>query len=425
MMMTFSLLNLIAAGFVCLLLVSARSVEDHYLVVFKEDVSHGSAFEHVERVRDLHRDTSSNIFDGVTGHYAKLKIYSLHASEDFIAHIREHFSHEIDFIEEDSLMTLTGLDSNDDYSAESDEQFNSLRVSLTAKNITSQYEASPALARLSHRQLADARWSDYVFSPAYKVTPTIYVLDTGAYLAHEEFENRVTYGESFSTDKELGPEDRHGHGTKMMGAALGKTLGVSRAARGVSVQIGDDRGNTQLSAMIAGINYVVSRPGNHYLKVINLSYTGKNPEEKNKAIFSAIKIAVGWGVHIVTSAGNSRRDIASPVLAPANSKRSIAVGSINSRDQRSTFSNYGDRVDFAINGENIHTTAPGPRTDSTTYVSGCSISTAIVSGVIAYLLSIHGPLSPEDMMGMLREMSTIRPGGHSKNTRIIYNGSGY
>ncbi len=73
--------------------------------------------------------------------------------------------------------------------------------------------------------------------------------------------------------------------------------------------------------------------------------------------------------------------------APANYAPVIAVGAINSRGERASFSNYGKWVDIAAPGEEIWSTVPGNAYQT---MKGTSMACPHVSGVAALLVSHFG-----------------------------------
>jgi cerevisin len=60
---------------------------------------------------------------------------------------------------------------------------------------------------------------------------------------------------------------------------------------------------------------------------------------RSAALNNAVKAAFDSGVHIAVAAGNSNSDACS--LSPASANDIMVVGSMNSKDEMSGFSNYG------------------------------------------------------------------------------------
>lgn len=82
------------------------------------------------------------------------------------------------------------------------------------------------------------------------------------------------------------------------------------------------------------------------------------------------------------SAGNENIQYGQPAMY----ENVIAVGSITSDGEKSSFSNYGSWVDICAPGSNIYSTVPG----GYRYLSGTSMACPMVSGVAALVLSYRG-----------------------------------
>lgn len=404
----------------------SHSIEDKYLVVLNKDISHEHAAAHIEEVNGLfsYRDSKTTEADGqsyggVTAHYDKLNIYSIHASAKFVKFLRDSYPGEIEFIEKRRHYKLAS------YTTNHESKRDILRVSLQSSVTTKQEDASEGLARISHRSLAASMWYEYVYNPYNITVPVVYVLDSGAQVTHDEFDGRASYGIDVMHD-DFGPEDTNGHGTSVLGIAIGKEVGVARPALGVSIRVCDKDLNIHDEALIAAMNQIVYASGSHNLKVINMSIGG--PEsifDWGHAVNTAANAAVQMGIHVVVAAGNDGGDVAKLRESPANAALVTTVGAINMFDERWYKSNFGAAVNWVAPGDSVRSSIIGIRGDEYAYISGTSIATPFVSGVMAYLLSIYGPMSPDQMDRSLRSFNPQKPKGFGPNARIIYNGSGY
>jgi hypothetical protein len=156
-----------------------------------------------------------------------------------------------------------------------------------------------------------------------------------------------------------------GHGTFMAGIIGGRTYGVCKVAKLVSVKItGKESGDS--ANMISGINWGIY---NYYLSkrlelTISVANDAKTRSSKmslanisaqtsnfETSINDAVKAAVLSGVTFVVSAGNSNVD--ADIISPASSPYAITVGAINRNFQRALFSNYGNSLDVFAPGVSI------------------------------------------------------------------------
>ncbi len=125
----------------------------------------------------------------------------------------------------------------------------------------------------------------------------------------------------------------------------------------------------------------------NFAKVINMSLGGGGTCSATSQ--AAIDGAVSRGTTVVVAAGNSNADVAN--FNPASCNNVIAVASVTASSARSSFSNYGAKIDVSAPGSAIRstmnsgTTTPG----SETYVdySGTSMASPHVAGTVALMQS--------------------------------------
>jgi subtilisin family serine protease len=116
----------------------------------------------------------------------------------------------------------------------------------------------------------------------------------------------------------------------------------------------------------------------HGADVINLSLGGT---ANSTAIDSAVQYAVSKDCVVVAAAGNEGSNA---VYYPAADANVIGVGATDGHDARSTYSNYGPRVDITAPGDSVYSTIRVLH-GSYGYLSGTSMATPHVAGVVALI----------------------------------------
>ncbi|KAG8785784.1 subtilisin-like serine protease [Ceratobasidium sp. 428] len=249
----------------------------------------------------------------------------------------------------------------------------------------------------------------------------VYVLDTGINTAHVDFGGRAIWGATFGPYKNA---DGHGHGTHVAGTIGGKRYGVAKAARMMAVKVLGDDNSGWNSDLIAGVNWATKQAqASRRLSVMSISI-GSAPDP---ALDKAVTNAVAMGMHVVVAAGNSNQDVKN--FSPARAPAVITVGATNINDGRwvwsaTSGSNWGSGVDIFAPGEYITSTWIGSTT-ATNRITGTSMATPHVSGLIAYLLATEGKRTPASMLARIKQLApdnvlTGVPAG--TRNELIWNG---
>ena len=157
---------------------------------------------------------------------------------------------------------------------------------------------------------------------------------------------KVIYGPDLSLESQapnLTNLDTFGHGTFMAGLIAGRDAayrGMAPDARIVSIKVATADGGTDVSQVIAAIDWVVQHRNDNgmNIRVLNLSY-GTNSSQWYGVDPLAFAVEQAWdaGIVVVAAAGNSgyQGKGSSPALAnPAFDKRIIAVGASDSMGTR-------------------------------------------------------------------------------------------
>ncbi|MDP2656511.1 MAG: S8 family serine peptidase [bacterium] len=206
------------------------------------------------------------------------------------------------------------------------------------------------------------------------------------------------------------------HGTILAGVAAGRgnngigITGISWRSRIMPLRVINSNGEGDVIAVVRAIDYAIKQKAN----IINLSFVGPND---SGFLEDAISRAHKAGIVIVAASGNDDHlrgglDTTKTKMYPAcydgTDNAVIGVASLDSLGQKTQFSNYGSCVDVSVPGNDFYSTQ---LVDS--YVSGfdapygggwsgTSLSTAVISGLAALILSVNSHASTADVMTALK-----------------------
>jgi len=213
---------------------------------------------------------------------------------------------------------------------------------------------------------------------------TIAILDTGVNL-HDRFASKVRLDGTSFIDAELPvidvasgldtngngrADELAGHGTFIAGLITQ----VAPRSRVLPIRVLDSDGVGSTFATTCGIYYAIE----HGARIINVSLGSATP---SALLDEAVAAAVKAKVVVVAAAGNA--GLAAPEY-PAATRGAIAVASIDESFMLAPWSNFGAAVRFAAPGGDIVSTAG---IDEYAKASGTSMSTAIVTGTLARVIS--------------------------------------
>ncbi|NDB95884.1 MAG: hypothetical protein EBZ78_06965 [Verrucomicrobia bacterium] len=168
-----------------------------------------------------------------------------------------------------------------------------------------------------------------------------------------------------------------GHGTAMLSLITGSSGRVQGAGPGATILsfpvLGGDGVGDSFSLAMAIMNAV-----DQGAQVINMSL---GSDGDSWVVREAVNYALSKNVALVAAAGN---EAVNRVSYPAAYDGVLSVGSVDANGQHLFFSNRGPSVDVVAPGLAVLADWPGGKMVE---VSGTSASTALVSGVVAALLS--------------------------------------
>ncbi|MEI4271052.1 S8 family peptidase [Klenkia sp. LSe6-5] len=243
--------------------------------------------------------------------------------------------------------------------------------------------------------------SSYSYSATGAGT-TSYIIDTGINLGHPDFGGRAVTGYD-AVDG--GPaEDCQGHGTHVAGTVGGSTYGVAKQTSLVAVRVLDCDGSGTTSGVIAGVDWVTADHQAGEPAVANMSLGGGT----STALDQAVQRSIDDGVSYAVAAGNGNA-LGIPVDAcgqsPARVAGALTVGASDRQDRPASFSNDGSCVDLFGPGVDITSDWIGSSTATTT-ISGTSMATPHVAGVVALYLQGNPGASPATVAAEITSNAT-------------------
>ena len=266
------------------------------------------------------------------------------------------------------------------------------------------------------------------------------LLDTGIY-DHPDLAGRISTCVDFSGEAGTDAEctDTFGHGTFMAGLIAGNGSSSGGAYSGaapdanlINVKLAGFDGSTDVSNVLAGIQWAVAHKNEFNIRVLNLSLGTNSTQTYLLAPLNyAVEKAWKAGLVVVVAAGNGGPD-SRTILKPADDPYVITVGAA---DDVGTLAIGDDRVPVfsgrgptSSNGvpkpdvvsPGVHTISlrsPGSAIDQSfgtaatvggSYFrgTGTSMAAATVSGIVAQMLQANPSLSPDQVKNRL--MTTAR-----------------
>lgn len=386
--MAYLLTLLAAAGAIAAPIIAPRDAQaaiipGRYIVVMKNHVTDAlvtTQLNHIVSI--LGANTPDHVYN-----MEGFKGYALTANDAVINAIKELV--DIDFIEPDTVVRASAL--------------------------TSQSNAPWGLGRISHKSKGS---STYIYDTSAGAGTYSYIIDTGIYTSHPDFEGRATFGANYADSSNT---DGNGHGTHVAGTTGSATYGVAKKTQLIAVKVLGSDGSGSNSGVISGINWAANdakNKGRIGKAVANMSLGGSYSSATN----SAVRSATSAGLFMAVAAGNDGVDASN--TSPASESSACTVGATDINDTFAYFSNYGSYVDVLAPGVNILSTWNDGKTNT---ISGTSMATPHITGLGAYLLGLEGSQTPAALCNRIKTLSgknyiSSVPSGTVNY--IAYNGNG-
>jgi len=326
---------------------------DRLLIKFKNDVSESHK-------KQIIHENSGLISDGIPQIKVKIIKVPPHALEKIQTALSKHFA--VEFVEKDFMFEPSIIPNDPKFSSQ-----------WHLKNIQ-----------------ADLAWDITQGSTSIPIA----ILDTGIDSTHPDLADKIQFGYNFY-DNNSDLTDVCGHGTKVAGAAAAisdNNLGVTGVAWDnpiIPIKITDSNCYGYYSSMSKGIIYAAD----HGARVANISFGIYGGNSLNAAA-QYMQEKGGW---VVAAGGNSGNY--EDYDATGDNPYLISVAATSSSNVRTSWSSYGEYIDFAAPGSGIYTTKTGGSYGS---ASGTSFSSPIVAGAIALLFSFDPTLTPEQVYDALK-----------------------
>jgi len=384
-------------------------IPDQYIVLFKKDAEDLTIQQHIEQLY-----SNIQIKNKAKGHQ-KNEIQHVYNIDGFRGYHGKFDEATIKMIKESSEVL----------SIERDQ-----RIRINELNVQS--NAPWNLSRISRRQFLENNMNKnkYVYRHSSGQHVTVYIIDTGVNIDHVEFEGRARWGATFS--EEIEKTDLNGHGTHVAGIIGGRIYGVAKKVNIVAIKVVNKDGEGSLSSVIQGLEFAI----NDHLKrkkenenvssfptnsIVNFSIGGPLSTILNRAVDTAVRN----GINIITAAGNEYGDACE--ASPASSINAITVAAINKNDEMTDYSNHGNCVNVFAPGEDIESAWIGDSNNLINSLSGTSMASPHVAGVVALLLDSedYANYTPEQIRNLIEKKSTKNmvkkiPIWSTTPNRIIY-----
>ena len=234
------------------------------------------------------------------------------------------------------------------------------------------------------------------------------IIDSGIDANHEDLKDHYV---SFKKDYD---NDPHRHGTHCAGIAAAVTnngKGIASYMPGsefVSItgfKVMNSMGVGTQQKVIQGIIDAVDNGAD----VISMSLGGPTQRKKERAYKKAVDYAAEHNAVVIVAAGNNNSSAKG--ISPANVEGVITVSAVNQSNAKAFFSNTVSEIAMGIAapGQDIYSTIPG---DKYAVLSGTSMATPYVAGLVAVMKSIQPDLTTKEVYHILRSTGKPTSDGH-------------
>lgn len=360
------LVSIVAADVAPLLHATSPTViPGSYIVVLKDGLRKLDRDAHILHLKDTIKATGATAAEIKFVYDAAVLGFSATLTDDLL---KAELAHpDVKYVEADQVMSIN------------------YQSNIQAPQaVITQTGATWGLARVSVKDLPYP--TTYAYNSAAGKGVDVYVIDTGILTTHVDFGGRATSVYNAVTTE--APVDLNGHGTHCAGTVGGTTYGVAKNVTLYAVKVLSASGSGTTAGVIAGVDYVTNNYDRTRKSVGSMSLGGGASTTLDTAVANSIAAGVVYAI----AAGNSNANACN--YSPARVDTAVTVGATQSNDARASYSNFGTCVDIFAPGTSITSDWIGSSNTATNTISGTSMATPHVAGVLALHLSIDNSLSP-------------------------------
>jgi subtilisin family serine protease len=267
---------------------------------------------------------------------------------------------------------------------------------------------------------ADAAWNQGITGEGV----TIGVIDTGVADEHPDLKGKVILKKDFTEDNNN--EDGNGHGTHVSGtivggAASGVQIGVAPGAKLIMAKAIGSEGSASLSNLLKAMEWMLDPDGNPQTndapRLVSNSWGASS--QFTYGFRNAVRSWRRFGIFPNFAAGNSGPKKLS-ANAPGSYPFSFAVGAIDEDMNITKFSSRGPVLWWKvwhpqiikkpdISAPGLYVTSAVPPSNYQA-LSGTSMATPHIAGVVALALQVNPKLTTEDLIEILDTSGLDRSG---------------
>ena len=243
---------------------------------------------------------------------------------------------------------------------------------------------------------------------------TCVIIDTGIY-PHIDFclgRNRIIKFVDMVNFKN-DPYDDNGHGTFVAGVLCANSItskysGIDNKCNVIVIKALDNVGETSSSSILRAMQWIMENKQKYNIKVVCMSF-GSIYLDKHDPLVLGVEVLWDNGIVVVSAGGNSGPENGT-IMSPGVSKKILTIGSLDIKDNQFVVADFSSRgpamdnfkPDIVVPGVDIiSTNVFGEEKKFYTKMTGTSVSTPMIAGVVSLLFKINPNYTPNQIKYML------------------------